>query len=181
MRKLISIVFLVLFLMNISGYYVVFLLMDYHFEQQAISRLDANDTSDLELFEFHLNISLPYTSNKDHYERVDGLVEKDGIFYRLVKQRYAHDTLFIVCVRDDAQQRLDKAFDDYVKAFASTAENKSSDTDLFKAFSKDYWFPVEDHVTSLEEVGFWKTSTDRQTFSPIYLTIPSPPPKDRFL
>ena len=178
MRKITAIFFLVLFLLNIIGYYGVFLGLKYSLGQQVVNQLDADDYSDEDLVEFQLAVSLPYMPDQVHYERVDGLIEVEGKFYRLVKQRYAGDTLYIVCIPDYDQEKIHKAIEEYVQTFTSPDSSKSKQIDFSKSLSKDY-LPV---LATLEDAsfgGFYEIGVQSYVVSSYsaYLPVHSPPPK----
>ncbi len=53
-----------------------------------------------------------------HYETINGQFEKGGIVYRMVKQRLYHDTLYIVCVKDDLASKINTALADFAQSFS---------------------------------------------------------------
>lgn len=178
MRKIVAISFLVLFLLNIIGYYGVFLGLKYSLAQQVVNQLDADDYSEEDLVEFKIAVSLPYMPDQAHYERVNGMIEIEGKFYRLVKQRYAGDTLYIACIPDYNQEKIHKAIEEYVQTFTSPDSSKSKQLDFSKSLSKDY-LPT---LTQLEQAsfgGFYETGTQSYVVSgySAYFPVHSPPPK----
>lgn len=178
MRRLTAIFFLTLFLLNIIGYYGVFLGLKYSMEQQLVGQLDADEYQADDLIEFKIAVTLPYMPDQIQYERVDGLIDVEGKYYRLVKQRYAGDTLYIVCLPDYDQQKIHKAIEEYVQTFASPDANKSKQLDFSKSLSKDY-MPM---ATSLEQGlqgGYYETGNQSYVVSnySVYLPVFSPPPQ----
>ena len=67
---------------------------------EMLEKLDLEDYNEAEMITVKIPISVPYASDSEEFERVDGLFEHKGEFYRLVKQRLFLDTLYVVCVKD---------------------------------------------------------------------------------
>jgi hypothetical protein len=71
------------------------------------------------------------------FDRVEGEFIHGGELFRLVKQRYAEDTLTIVCVKDIEHKRIDRA----LFAYADTLTDHSADHRSVKVignFLKDF-------------------------------------------
>jgi len=137
MRKLVSIVLIGLLLFNVLGYYGLFMGLQYQNTQRFTQRLDANDYNAAEEVTIKMPITIPYVVESNEYVRVDGDFEYNGEFYRLVKQRMANDTLYIVCVKDHQSQRINDALTDYVKTFSDNPGSTGNTTTL-PSFIKDY-------------------------------------------
>ncbi len=116
MRRLVSIFFLVVFLFNVGGYYVVFWAMGVQATHQLLTRLDADNYSGNEAIVIALPLSLPYPVGTGDYMRLNGDFNYNGHHYRLVKQKVDNDTLFIVCIRDHESTKLANALSEYTKA-----------------------------------------------------------------
>lgn len=180
MRRFAAISLLFLFLLNVIGYYGVFMGLKYNLEQQRVAALDAEQFAEEQLQEFRIAVSLPYMPDQPNYERVDGLIEVEGKFYRLVKQRYAGDTLYIVCIPDQDQEKLHKAIEDYVSTFAMPDASRSKQADLSKSLSKDYLL-VRTELENAAIGGFYSTGNQEFVVSDyvFFLSVISPPPKSR--
>ena len=61
-----------------------------------------------------------------------------GEFYRLVKQKYQNDTLFIVCIKDQASKRIQQAVTDYAKTFTDKPIDTKHNGKANFNFVKDY-------------------------------------------
>ena len=136
MKNIISICLVTLLLLNVMGYYGVFLGMRYRNTQEFIQRLDAEAYNTSETLTLRIPLSIPYYGETE-FVRVDGEIEHEGQFYRLVKQKYERDTLHIVCIRDAKRQHIQNALKDYVETFAShTSDPQQGNT--IPSFIKDY-------------------------------------------
>jgi hypothetical protein len=114
---------------------------------------------------------------KTDFERVSGEFEHEGEFYTLVKQRFEHDTLFVVCIKNHERKEIKKALSDYVKTFTDEpAAGHQGKT--IPSFIKDF-LPSEISLEPL--VAGWTIAFHfgQFTASPAsqYLTITSPPPR----
>lgn len=127
-----------LLLLHIMGYYGVFIGLQYHNDQALIQHFD-NDTYDTaDAVTLRIPLSVPYVADDAEYQRVDGQFEHQGELYRMVKQRLSHDTLYVVCVKDQQGNRISKALKDYVKTFADKTTGGKAPAKAFSSFSKDY-------------------------------------------
>lgn len=138
MKRLTTILLVGLLLLNVLGYYGVFVSLQYQNQREQIQRFDAAQYDESETFTIKVPISIPYAINQTEFERVDGEFEHQGQFYRMVKQRLSHDTLHIVCIKDQQGMRLAKALKDYVKSFTGKPSHGKSNSKITLSFFKDY-------------------------------------------
>lgn len=168
LKKLAAILFTTLLLLNVAGYYGLFLGLKYKHKTEMIKKLDAGEYSNLEPIIIKLPLSIPYASDSRDFERVDGEFEYQGEFYRLVKQRLSQDTLFLVCVKDHKRKQLDLAVTHYVKTFSDTTSDEHSGSRSLSTFSKDYL----NHTFAITKLSFgWEC--DLIKFSSIVAFISS--------
>jgi hypothetical protein len=138
LKKLASIFFLLVFLFNVGGYYIVFWGMQNQAKHNLLQRLDANNYSSNEVVVLTIPLTLPYPVNQNGYERVDGDFEYKGEYFKLVKQKLENDTLFIVCIRDVAAKKIEVAMSDFTKLSNNVpAGSKQAQNFLAKMF-KDF-------------------------------------------
>jgi hypothetical protein len=138
LKNIFAILFTALLLLNVMGYYGVFLGLQYKNDRDMIQRLDQDDYSDSETVTIKIPISIPYASDTEDFERVDGKFEHEGEFYRLVKQRLSHDTLYVVVVKDQENKKIDEAITSFVKTFTDKPADSSSNSKIVISFIKDY-------------------------------------------
>jgi hypothetical protein len=125
-------------LLNVMGYYWVFLGMQYHHDRSMTRVLDANRYDDSQTVTIKVPVSIPYMNDKADFERVDGKFEHQGQHYRLVKQRYAKDTLTVICVRDYENEKISKALSGYVSTFSDDCPEQRKHAKTMMSFIKDY-------------------------------------------
>jgi hypothetical protein len=161
----------------VLGYYGLFLGLQYSSSYNLTQRLDSHQYNDTETFTLKVPMAVPYQADTE-YERVDGEIEHNGEFYRLVKQKLSQDTLYIVCLKDNASKNIKRALGDYVKTFTDKPVDTKHNAKTFLTLIKDY-LPTSIGVISLTEgwsntLPFYRTK-DRT--HDLYLSKPTPPPK----
>lgn len=144
-----------------------------------VQRLDNNQYSNDETLTIKVPFSIPYQlDSKGGYERVDGEIEHNGEFFRLVKQKLENDTLFIVCIKDPESKRIKQALTDYVKTFTDKPVNAKHTGKTFITFIKDF-LPTGIKITSASEG--WNYRVTARFFSDYFynrsLVVFTPPPQ----
>ena len=138
MKRLFSIGFLLIFLFNVGGYYLVFWGLRTQAKKDLLHRLDAERYAEDELIVLSIPLSLPYPIQQNGYVRVDGEFEYQGEYYNLVKQRMQNDTLFMVCIKDYQEKKLVNAMSEYSDLANSLPSSAKHTLDLFGKLFKDY-------------------------------------------
>ena len=177
LRKPFSILFALLLLLNVMGYYGVFLGLQYKNDKEMIQRFDSEQYSDSEIVTIKIPISIPYAMDSKDFERVDGKFEHKGEFYRLVKQKLSQDTLYVACVKDHENKRIDDAMTNFVKTFTDAPVDNHSSSKVVITFIKDYIpqsFTVQ-HLTVGWETDVVKESSCRVLKSSFTSSIIHPP------
>lgn len=176
MKKAISIGLVVLLLLNVLGYYGLFIGLKYKNTLRVTSLLDAEDYEESETVTIKIPLSIPYYGDTD-FERVDGEIEHQGQFYRLVKQKLQKDTLYVVCIRDTRAKRIHEALADYVSTFADQTSDHSN-AKVIQSFIKDYCAST---FALLEDASGWSEKLSVKGFndssSQIFRSFPYPPPR----
>jgi hypothetical protein len=175
MKKITAHLLVLLLLLNVMGYYGVFLGLKYQHSAQINQKLDDLTTHGFKSVTLKVPLSIPYYGDTQ-YERASGEIEYGGEFYRLVKQKFEKDTLYIVCIKDVQSKRIKQALADYVKNFSEHSSNTPSKTVL--SFIKDYINTGFSYGTSSNgwnrKIQFGLTE---QKVKNIPLTFISPPPE----
>lgn len=138
MKRLISILFLVVFLFNIGGYYLVFQGMEMKAKKELLSRLDADAYSDDEVVVLSIPFTLPYPVNEGTFERIDGDFQHHGKHYKLVKQKLENDTLFVVCIHDREATKIANVLSDYSKVANNIPAGSKQALSFLSKIYKDY-------------------------------------------
>ncbi len=149
-KKFIAILLVFLLLFNALGFYGLLEGLRYKTTLELVKRLDNNQYSQEEIVTLKVPFVIPYQLNSSEYERVDGEIEYDGEFYRLVSQKLTNDTLFITCIKDHSSNRIHKALGDYVKTFTDKPAQTKNTAKSFVSFIKDF-LPTTIEVSSASD------------------------------
>ena len=163
------------------GYSVVYLLE----ERNSISNQGENHWIEKSTISKNIIIkvpvSVPYQTNWDAPEPVEGQIEHEGQFYKMVTQQLINDTLYVHCEFDQnaRDQFMDLALkiNDQVNGNDSESQKQSHAT-ILKSFLKEYMATSGKHVFYILE---WSPSVSYEQIynamlSEACLSIPSPPP-----
>jgi hypothetical protein len=152
-KRLVAIVVLNIFLLNVLGYYGVLLGLKTAAGHDITERLNS-DMYDLgATVTFKVPLAVPYGTDSRNYERVDGEFKKDGEIYRLVKQRFYQDTLYIVCIKDEKTSRINTALENFVQSFAGQEDDGQQKSSTPQGMIKDY---VDTVITLSPLVNGWE-------------------------
>ncbi len=125
-------------LLNVLGYYGIFLGMQYRHTKAITRLLDADIYDPAHTVTIKIPLSIPYMADEPEFGRVNGTFEHDGLLYRIVKRRYAQDTVTIICVRDTSHESINKLLVSYVKTFADAPPDKSLPVKIPITIIKEY-------------------------------------------
>lgn len=125
MKKALSILLVAILLLNVMGYYAVFLGVRYTHKVQFTKRLNEEKYNDADLHTIKVPLAIPYYGDTE-FERVDGEIQYEGEFFRLVKQQLLKDTLVIVMIKDHKAGQMHKVLADYVTSFTDHAADRSN-------------------------------------------------------
>jgi hypothetical protein len=177
-KKAFAIVFLLLFLFNVGGYYIVFWALRVQAKAALTQRLDAGSYSDDETIELKIPITLPYPIQSTGFERTNGMFEHRGEFYKLVKHKLQNDTLYVICIRDHAQKQLEQTMTEYANLSNDLPGAAGKALNYLGKLLKDY--NAEDAVVLIQQPG-WHAEVTFQEFSTAVIKSPAqiiiPPPK----
>jgi hypothetical protein len=139
MRKSIALIMLFVFLLNVLGYYGLFIGLRLRNVQELVQRLNNDTYKESETATFKIPLTVPYYTDSRDFERVDGEFEHNGEVYRLVKQKLAQDTLYIVCIKDQESKKINQVLMDYVKTFTDKpSSTKQGSKTIAPSLIKDF-------------------------------------------
>ena len=138
MKKLTSLFLIVPVLLNVMGYYGVFMGLEYQHGRRMSEKFDADVYNAEDAITIRIPIAIPYATESPDFQRVDGKFEYMGETYRMVKQRVLNGTLYLTCVKDLKGGQIAEALKDYVKTFSDTSTNDKSQSKTQITLIKDY-------------------------------------------
>jgi len=158
-KKLVSITLILILLLNTFGYYGVFLGLQYRNERSIERTLDQNLINDSDAIVVKVPMSVPYMPDQAGFEKVNGKFEHNGEMYRLVKQRYANDTLTVVCIKDTGHKKINQVWKEYARTFTDLRD-QTTPTKLSVNFLKEYVLSV---FSLQQQSSGWATSLSYRT------------------
>lgn len=180
MRKAVSIVLLVCFAIFHFGYYAFYFSANSSLESTWKDRIYGSELGSLEERIMEIPLSAPYMSNQEDFQATNTRFEKDGNYYRAIKQRYQNDTLQIVYVPDTARQVLESSVKQWITSLVDDElPQDQQGKNFLKLFAKDY---LESGLIGLSDparsgyeiqIGFIFS-----TYMSPYFTLDSPPPQN---
>ncbi|NEU08508.1 hypothetical protein GZH53_09325 [Flavihumibacter sp. R14] len=138
MRKIVSILLLLVFLFNTIGYKAIF----FYLEQKADARIQAKirtlDEMDRRLIAVKIPINLPYQTDWREFESFDGEMTFKGKTYRYVKRKVMRDTLILLCIDHQEKSQLQKSSADYFKK-VNDLTSETNKKPVLKSAKTDYY------------------------------------------
>lgn len=140
MKRTVTFFLIFVILLNSTGYLAVLVLLRYQTKVSLSKQLDNEERNRSQELVFEVPISLPYAPDQTEFVRVDGEFAYEGKIYHIVEQKYARDTLYIVCIKDEKSAELEMALTDYVKSFTDQRSDvqKQSKSIFNFSFLKEY-------------------------------------------
>lgn len=179
MRKIISIALLICFAIFHFGYYGFYFSASYSLENQWKDQIYGAQTSGLEERLMEIPLSAPYMANQEEFQATNTRFEKDGKYFRAIKQRYQNDTLQVVYVPDTARRVLESSVKKWISSLVEDEFPQDQGGKTFvKLFAKDYLesdvfsFTLADRSGYEIQIGFIFSAYMSPDFS-----LDSPPPQ----
>ncbi len=166
MKKIIAIALIALILMNVMGYYGVFIGLQIKNDVAMKTRLDLDDFSPSQIVTIEIPLTLPYGAAASDFERVDGTFTHKGEVYRLLKQKVFNDVLTIQCVKDSEARKIQLALAEYVKTFADDQSSSTQGKTVF-TFIKDY---LPESISIGQLSGWWNVDLIRNSSTKVFIS-----------
>lgn len=165
-------------LFNALGFYGLLQGLRYKSMLDLVQRLDDHQYSVDETVTLKIPITIPYQLDTEDYKRVDGEIEHNGEFYRLVKQKFDRDTLYIVCIKDQTGKRINQALTDYVKTFTDNPMQGKQPSKSLPTFIKDF---IPTSMQIFHVCDGWNYSVGGESLERFFynrsLVVVTPPPQ----
>lgn len=139
MKKAISFLLLSCFILYNFGYYLVYFSLNSRIESNWTEKI-YGDQAIPDQKTLKIPISLHYATDDRDFREINSLFEKDGEYFRIIKQKYAKDTLTVVYVADDQKNNLETTIKKWAASMAQEGQTNSGKLD-FNNFVKDYMPP----------------------------------------
>ncbi|REG88479.1 hypothetical protein [Algoriphagus antarcticus] len=143
MKKALSIFLLGCFVLYHFGYYAFYFSYDQHLERKWVDIIYSENSIPAQETLIEIPLLAPYMANQELFQPTNTSFEKDGQFFRAIKQRYQNDTLQIIVVPDTARGVLDSTVKKWISFL--TEDDIPLDQNgktVIKLLVKDYLQPV---------------------------------------
>lgn len=94
---------------NWYGYDLLLKILENHYDEQMEIDLDNKDYDTSQIIELDSKIILPYVADMADFERVDGEVMIDGIYYKFVERKYENGHIIYRCIPNTTKIKLHHA------------------------------------------------------------------------
>jgi hypothetical protein len=175
-RKLAAILFLALLVFNLAGYRIWFYYAERESDAAMEAKLDAKSYNENELITISVPLNLPYQTDWNDFERVDGEIVVNGKTYKYVERKIVHGELILKCLSDSNKAQLTSAREEFFKV-ANDLQNvpkKSGNTSLaFKNLVLQFDEPTNNWTAALPshsiktEFAPYRTATTKIILSSI--------------
>ena len=179
MRKAVAIALLICFAIYHFGYYAFYYSYQYTLESRWQDSIYGDQVGSLEERMMEIPLSAPYMSNQEEFQLTNTRFEKDGNYFRAIKQRFQNDTLQVVYVQDTARKVLDSTVKTWISSLTEDELPQDQNGKVqFKLFLKEYIetepFRLECFAVNAQkdQIGFIFSAYMSPSFS-----LDSPPPQ----
>lgn len=100
-------------LFNLAGYWLFFEFFIQRSDEQVIQQVDNHQYNESELLTLKIPLAIPYNTNWSSFERIDGEINVNGIYYNYVGRKFSRDTLYLLCLPNALKTSLHAARNDY--------------------------------------------------------------------
>ena len=180
MKRITSIVLLILILHNAVGYYFFHALRQMEVKRELARAIDRNAIPDSELLVFKVPVTLYHQLDRQDFERAEGDFKHEGRFYEMVKRKLQNETLHVYCYDNRARAQLFDDLSAHTKTHVADFKGKPIDKHekSVLSFIKEY-LPFIDNTLCFFPVAATRgfNACPVQPFCSPLLEISSPPPK----
>lgn len=149
------------------GYYIIFVGLQYNHDAAIIRKLNTDHYEAFQTVTLKLPMPVPYRTDDENFTRVDGIIEHKGEHYRLIKQKYAKDTLTVICIHDAERKKINDDMANYVKSFTDKASGHHNNAKQTITFIKDY---LPHFLTVISLTSGWESDIQHVTFSKRFIS-----------
>lgn len=174
MKRVASILLLGILLFNWGGYRLYTDYMEQRADTRLEASLDENNYNESDLVSIKVAANLPYYTNTQEYERVNGEIDINGIHYKYVKRRMYNDSVELLCIPNIAKTGLENARNDFYRLANDLVSNNSSAKKSTGNHSHISKLSVQDFTNDHAFVWQYKTSDLRSArYSRVFADVKS--------
>jgi hypothetical protein len=176
MNRILTYLLLFVFLLYQAGYYLFYLTLKHRADLELTENSD-NKVLNKDFIIKSIPLSLAYQQDQKDFLSVMQVIEADGKYYRIIKQRYANDTLHIIYMADKSRENLHTSLTEWVNSISQqSSQDKQS---LIKDGLEKNYMPNNIHIELI--IYFEENSGFKYSYVPDLLINPmdtlKPPPE----
>lgn len=179
MRQASALFLLFVFGLYHLGYYGFYLIANYQSDNYWNGVTLQAELDEEVLLHAVIPLAIPYQQNQTEYQPANGKVEIDGRYYRVVRQKYANDTLHVIYTADALRQGIERSIDKWIASILPTPASDTDGMHMWKSLVKG--FLIEQNVSLVNPTRrIQYCSHYGNVILPCYeftTTIPFPPPE----
>lgn len=184
MKKLSVILLIALFLFNLFGYRIWLSYEQLQSDIKLEASLDKQQYNDADLITITVPLSLPYISNQQNFERINGEITVNGRILKYVKRKVSDGNLILLCLPDNDKMRIESAKDDFFKYANDLVQNShskkpvNSKSGVYKNFFSEYFLNTSNSTVVSYRVQKSYNKTRSLNFLPSsHGKLPEQPPE----
>lgn len=164
-RRIVSAIFLLIFLFNLGGYYLLFTALRLQANRELSAQLDQGAYDEQETIEVKIPLTLPYPIQGAGFERSRQFFTIGKEHYQVIKHKYEDDVLTIVCIKDERS----KDFNDLIESMDEQQSGEDGPSSIATKVIQDFipsemqtilgvqgWCrDIEQHALTVSSVSGW--------------------------
>jgi hypothetical protein len=168
---------------NWYGFDLLVNILEKQYDQELEEALDENDYDTSQSIEIDAKIILPYVADMQDFERIDGEVMIEGVYYKFIERKYENGRVIYRCIPNTNKINLYNArstFMELMNEMQAAPENhkQTSNSLSVKKTISDY--ELQNHTTltcSSHDLFSAVRKTISISYTVAYFSIISPPPE----
>lgn len=128
-----------LFAFHQLGYYFFYVASKYQINKSWEEKIQNQQIREQDFSYLALPMSYPYQQNQEMYQPTNELLEFGSEYFRVIKKRYANDTLHIIYTKDLKTQHLKKSFKEWVNTIYQEKNPDSKRQIVISSVDKNYF------------------------------------------
>ena len=183
MRKIASVIILLVLLFNMAGYRAWFYYAEREADAAMEASLDKDSYDENDLISLIVPLHNPYQIEQRSFERVNGEISFQGRIFKYVKRRVFEGKMILLCLPDNKRMILKNAKSAYGAAagdLANTGTNSSRSGFQKNMTGGDYLSQLcEFHIPFIHSSEITKHISGIPTLPDIRPASPGKPPRNR--
>lgn len=178
MKQLLVIFLIVVFALHHVGYYFIYVSLRQQNEASFKAKLEKDNFKKERLRNASIPITLPYQPSQENFQTVGKKLYIKGNYYRVIKMKYARDTLHLIYIDDISTKELKSTLEKWISRLTENSSSDPHDGSIVKLIKNQYFiFRNEFKLLKRNVLNIAFNTFYFNNYKQIYLGVPNPPPK----